>query len=1066
MKYNTLTTLARTALFLTFLASAAGSFAQVTLVDSSTVTEEALYFWKADDPKPYHYGASINPHGNCVKVSNGYIFYTWYKGGFADRTLMVSRKKIGSGSWVHVALPGRLSLVAGKGDTHLTSNIGVSSVDGTVHIMYDHHNEDLNYIRSKKNIAFGPDNEFTAGNFLPQQDYLVPGTKITGVTYPDMFNNDAGEMFFERRNGSAVGGNVVMTYYDGQSWSEEITLLQGTGSSVTQGERNFAYGSAVPINGDIYYTYSVRWAESPTTLNEGVYLLNAGDLKEGKATNVAGQSFDLPITDQRPFIIADPRSEPYTAGWAGGPELAISPKNDIYLKISPKNTTHYNYLKTAQEEVFTEQRGQGSLGTFYGNKMYKFSESNGVLRVQSCLAGTYNWQTELSLNVGSRFKKSKLHMQDGYFVAVFAESKQSDKVPIQCFAFKIEKSEYSAQSISFDAIPEKIQGASEFTLNATATSGLAVTYTSSNTNVARIVDGNKVKIMGVGTSNITANQPGNGVYDSAPSVSQSLVVKANTSKSDQTVQFTLAKSTHTWGDGDQELSATASSGLAVTFESSDTAVAEIINGKLHVKRAGTTTINALQLGSTVYNAAPIVSQNFVVPKRPQVLTFEEIPAVVSGDPEFTLKVTSNNPNAVLHYVSPNNQVVVIWNNIVREILGPGTATITVSDSGNEYFEPASASRTITVKPKTHSVPTQIEAEYFVKKSGVDITRWSNSIFYLNSWGVGDYAEYSIDVPEAGTYPVQIRAASPGTGKKLEISKNGELLTTATLTSSPSLTAFRNTDASIKLDKGVQTIRVEGVVGGYNLDWLKITSGDVVVDPDTTGSEVVVEKVPPGDYVVESVDGEQAPNHATNLFDGSVLDDSRWSVQTYPKSVVIDLGEERDIIGTRVWTFEDRAYQYNIEVSDSPDSDFLRVVDRTDNTSSSQPISDDFSSQRGRYVKMTVTGCHNYTNNWVSINELQLIFDTLTTDIPEEVLASEQFPDKGQGITVYPNPTQSSFKIALNGVKEAKVKIYDLTGHLAYANDVNDHAINLPKGIYLVRVSDATGTQYHQKLIVE
>ena len=93
-------------------------FAQVTFIESSTITDEALYFWKADDPKPFHYGQSINPHGNCMKVLNGFVFYTWYRGGWSDRTLMISRKKIGEGDWVHVELPARMSLVGGKGDTH------------------------------------------------------------------------------------------------------------------------------------------------------------------------------------------------------------------------------------------------------------------------------------------------------------------------------------------------------------------------------------------------------------------------------------------------------------------------------------------------------------------------------------------------------------------------------------------------------------------------------------------------------------------------------------------------------------------------------------------------------------------------------------------------------------------------------------------------------------------------------------------------------------------------------------------------------------------------------------
>jgi hypothetical protein len=77
--------------------------------------------------------------------------------------------------------------------------------------------------------------------------------------------------------------------------------------------------------------------------------------------------------------------------------------------------------------------------------------------------------------------------------------------------------------------------------------------------------------------------------------------------------------------------------------------------------------------------------------------------------------TSNNPDAKLRFVYPNNQVAVVWSNRVRHALGAGTATITVSDSGNYYFTPAQASKTITVKAKTHQIPTVIEAEHYTTK---------------------------------------------------------------------------------------------------------------------------------------------------------------------------------------------------------------------------------------------------------------------------------------------------------------------------------------------------------------
>ncbi|MFY0606504.1 MAG: BNR-4 repeat-containing protein [Cyclobacteriaceae bacterium] len=1057
--------------FLVFVLALGISKAQVTLEENSLITDEALYFWKADDDKPYHYGAYINPHGNCVKVANGYVFYTWYKGGFADRQLMVSRKKIGSGEWVHVGLPGKMSLVGGKGDTHLTTNIGISSVDGTVHIMYDHHNEDLNYIRSKKNIAFAEDSEFHADNFLPQQDYLVSGKKVTGVTYPDMFNNDAGEMFFERRKGSAVGGNVVMTYYDGERWSEEVTLLQGTGAEVTQGERNFCYGSAASINGDIYYTYSVRWAESPTRLNEGVYLLNAHDMKAGKATNVFGETYDLPIIDHRPFFIADPRSVPTTEGWAGGPQVAISPKNDVYLKISPKNTTHYNYLKTEHGSSFSEDRGKGTLGVFYGNRMYKFEETGGFLRVLSAGAGTYDWRTDYELAVDANFTRSKVHFQDGYIVAVFAEAKASDKIPIHCFAIKIEKSEYTPQTINFESIASKVEGDMDFSLNATATSKLPVSFISSDPKIARITADNKVKIVGVGTCNIIASQTGDGIYDAAPNVERSLTVAANTSKTNQTIDFSLASATYTWGSGDLTLVATSSSGLPVSFESSDTSVAIVADGRLRVKRAGTSEISAIQLGNSTFNAAPIICHVLQVPKQPQVLTFEEIPSVVSGSSPFTLNVTSNNPDAELRYVCPNNQVAVVWENSVRQVLGSGTATITVSESGNEYFEPAQLNRTLTVTPKTHAIPAEIEAEHYTSKQGVNVVRWSNTVFYLNDWGTGDYAEYTIDVPEAGTYPVEIRAATPTSGRKMKIMTGDKLLTNVTLTTTPNLTSFRTTQAAIELEAGVQNIKIVAVVGGYNFDWMKILEGETTVDPDTTGGNEP-DQIEPGDYTIAHVDGEQSPNFATNLFDGNTADDARWSAKGYPKSVTIDLGEEKGLIGTRMWTYEKRAYQYHIEVADSLDGEFIEVVNRSSNTATAQPLADTFEIQKCQFVKLIVVGCHNYSSDWVSINELQMLFDETdsTTDENEvdsssiEIVTGLPMFDNEHLVSIYPNPTSSTFKVDVDGMTKARIRIFDLLGSMIYDEIASDQQITLPRGIYLVKIK-GDNREYLRKLIV-
>jgi hypothetical protein len=79
------------------------------------------------------------------------------------------------------------------------------------------------------------------------------------------------------------------------------------------------------------------------------------------------------------------------------------------------------------------------------------------------------------------------------------------------------------QTISFNVPLYKSTFDVDFIPNAQSTSGLALTYTSSDPSVATIVSG-KIKIMGLGTSTITASQTGNGNYNAAPSVTTELVV--------------------------------------------------------------------------------------------------------------------------------------------------------------------------------------------------------------------------------------------------------------------------------------------------------------------------------------------------------------------------------------------------------------------------------------------------------------------------------------------------------------------------------------------------------------
>lgn len=82
------------------------------------------------------------------------------------------------------------------------------------------------------------------------------------------------------------------------------------------------------------------------------------------------------------------------------------------------------------------------------------------------------------------------------------------------------------QTIAFQPIPEKMLGEPDFAPSATASSSLPVSYTSSDTSVARITNEGKIQLVGRGTAKIIASQSGDSLYRSAPPVIQQLVVLA------------------------------------------------------------------------------------------------------------------------------------------------------------------------------------------------------------------------------------------------------------------------------------------------------------------------------------------------------------------------------------------------------------------------------------------------------------------------------------------------------------------------------------------------------------
>ncbi len=149
---------------------------------------------------------------------------------------------------------------------------------------------------------------------------------------------------------------------------------------------------------------------------------------------------------------------------------------------------------------------------------------------------------------------------------------------ILTFPFLVE-AQKTNQTITFDALPTKIFGDPSFELTGIASSGLPVSYLSSNIQVATI-SGTTVTIVSAGQTTITAKQNGDAAFNAAQDVSRTLMV----SKANQTITFPDPVFSYTYGDQPFNLGASSSSGLPLSFEVSNQQIGGIFNGFFQQKK--------------------------------------------------------------------------------------------------------------------------------------------------------------------------------------------------------------------------------------------------------------------------------------------------------------------------------------------------------------------------------------------------------------------------------------------------------------------------------------------------
>jgi sugar lactone lactonase YvrE len=236
------------------------------------------------------------------------------------------------------------------------------------------------------------------------------------------------------------------------------------------------------------------------------------------------------------------------------------------------------------------------------------------------------------------------------------------------------------QTIAFPAIATPQVALTGVALTATASSGLAVTYVSTTPTYCTVSGSIVMPILAIGTCTIEATQPGDSAYNAAAAVFHSFWVN----HASQTITFPATASQYVLAS--LSLTATASSGLAVSYASTTPSICTVSVNTASMIGNGTCTIEATQPGNSDYNPAAAVFHSFWVNAAKQIITFPAIgtqyalttvPLAATSNYGLTVSFASLTP--AICTVSASSASLLVY----------GTCTIQASQAGNSTY-PAAA----------------------------------------------------------------------------------------------------------------------------------------------------------------------------------------------------------------------------------------------------------------------------------------------------------------------------------------------------------------------------------------
>jgi uncharacterized repeat protein (TIGR03803 family) len=359
----------------------------------------------------------------------------------------------------------------------------------------------------------------------------------------------------------------------------------------------------------------------------------------------------------------------------------------------------------------------------------------------------------------------------------------------------------TVQTVTFNTIPVQTYGNPDFSGGATTSSGLVVTYTSSDLSVAWI-NGDQIHIVGVGTCTITATQQGNSVYTPASATQTLTVGQASLLiTADDTVKyqyrplpvFRLTYTGFAYGD---------SAGSLLTHPTvTTTADINSAQGQYPIVPAGAAS-----------NNYAITYQNGVltVTGQAQDISFTDTLKTYGAADFATATVNTSLP---LTYTSSNPNIASITADGNIHITGAGYDTLTISQAGNASYGLTSLVTTLHVLPATLSITVDNDTSIYRQTPPAFSATYTGLVNGDTPDGLQTVFSSSGSEPNAapGVYLINVVGISPKDSVNYQIAANipGNLLITPADGDKNSLDAWFSSQSSLRVNVFAQTQTSEG-----------------------------------------------------------------------------------------------------------------------------------------------------------------------------------------------------------------------------------------------------------------